>query len=153
MESGMVVVTFERDYGLTTSIARHDTVSYAVQDGLNFWLKWKLLVLIYCSIIADFLSWGHLSNTSTECRSQWLSVLEGSYCKKGPNSSFYDFVPRTFLFSSLLKPRARGKDLGKRLRFALFSWQPRDNVCCSRHFFGNILFYFIFLGNKWLTLL
>ena len=39
----MVVLTFERDYGLTTSIARHDTVSYAVQDGLNFWLKWKLL--------------------------------------------------------------------------------------------------------------
>ena len=43
MESGMVVLTFERDYSLTTSIARHDTVSYAVQDGLNFWLKWKLL--------------------------------------------------------------------------------------------------------------
>ena len=32
----MVVLTFERDYGLTTSIARHDTVSYAVQGGLNF---------------------------------------------------------------------------------------------------------------------
>ena len=141
MESGMVVLTFERDYGLTTSIARHDTVSYAVQDGMYFWLKWKLLVLIYCSIIADFLSWGHLSNTSTECRSQWLSVLEGSYCKKGPNSSFYDFVPRTFLFSSLLKPRARGKDLGKRLRFALFSWQPRDNVCCSRPIFYFISFF------------
>ena len=39
----MVVQTFERDYGLTTSIAVYDTVSFAVQDGLNFRLNWKLL--------------------------------------------------------------------------------------------------------------
>lgn len=39
----MVVLTFERDYGLTTSIAVYDTVSFAVQDGLNFRLNWKLL--------------------------------------------------------------------------------------------------------------
>lgn len=32
----MVVLTFERVYGLTTSIAVYDTISYAVQDGLNF---------------------------------------------------------------------------------------------------------------------
>lgn len=35
----MVVLTFERDYGLTTSIAVYDTVSFAVQDGLNFRLN------------------------------------------------------------------------------------------------------------------
>lgn len=37
----MVVLTFERDNGLTTSIAVYDTGSFAVQDGLNFQLNLK----------------------------------------------------------------------------------------------------------------
>ena len=48
----MVVLTFERDNGLTTSIAVYDTVSFAVQGGLNFQAQFEsYLGVISCGTI------------------------------------------------------------------------------------------------------